>query len=197
MQLKEKHETYGHSYDGVTGLYLLPVRIYPEADGACPLPDCTVDFPPAMNHGVHQAWRINAQRKAWEVVSDYRGVMLWDKASVQPVANLLGLGELPGQDVTVIPPIAVEPGRPVRNRWDYTLNAWVLEPDYSQRPLWKKASAEPAAPLSAGEALPDSLTTVAPPHHEMGPWRFNDASGGWEKRPDGRGGSSSLTDETA
>src|SRR5678816_3333590 len=136
MQLKTDHEIYGHSFDASTGLYVLPIRIYPEADGSCPLPNNTVDFPPAEQAGAHQAWRINAERTAWETVADFRGVMLWDKNTGVPAPNQLALGELPPPSVTIQRPQPIEPGEPLANRWNDALDAWELVPDYTQTPIW-------------------------------------------------------------
>lgn len=183
MQLKSSHETYGHSFDEATGLYLLPIRLYPEADGSCPMPNHTVDFPPIDKAGQHQAWRINADRTQWETVADFRGVMLWDKATGMPVPNLLALADLPPPTVTVQPPQVIAPGQPAANRWNHALDAWELVPDYSQTATWDKATGFNLPQLAVGEPLPTTATTLAPPRDNSGPWRYNDADSAWESVP--------------
>lgn len=183
MQLKTDHEIYGHSFDEQTGLYLLPVRIYPEADGGCPMPINTVDFAPRQHCGYYEAWRINAERTAWETVPEYRGVALWDKATGVAVPNQLALGDLPPPSVTVKPPLAIAPGEPATNRWNESRNAWELVPDYSQTAIWEKATGFFLPPLAVGEPLPATATALAPPRDNTGPWRYSEAQGGWESVP--------------
>lgn len=183
MQLKESHETYGHSFDEVTGLYLLPTRIYPEADGSCPLPDNTVDFPPMDSAGARQAWRINADRTAWETVADFRGVMLWDKATGLAAPNMLALGDLPSPSLTAQAPLAIAAGQPAANRWNVALETWELVPDFSQTAIWEKATGLNLPPLAVGEPLPATATDLAPPRDSTGPWRYSDAQSRWESMP--------------
>ncbi|HGM4787014.1 MULTISPECIES: hypothetical protein [Stenotrophomonas] len=183
MQLKTDHEIYGHSFDALTGLYVLPIRIYPEADGSCPLPNNTVDFPPVEQAGAHQAWRINAERTAWETVADFRGVMLWDKNTGVPAPNQLALGELPPPSVTIQRPQPIEPGEPLANRWNDALDAWELVPDYTQTPIWDKATGFYLPQLAVGEPLPATATALAPPRDHTGPWRYSETQGGWESVP--------------
>lgn len=171
----------GHCYDAATRAYVLPVRLFPEPDGSCNLPENTVTVAPADTPGSYQALRLNESLTAWELVPDYRNVMLWQKASAMPVPNRVALGDVPDDDVTVLAPLPVDAGTPARNRWSKDLQGWELVPDYSQRPLWEKATAQSTAPLAAGEALPDALTTLPPPRNDAGPWRFDDASETWVK----------------
>jgi hypothetical protein len=180
MQLKETYETYGHSFDEVTGLYLFPIRIYPEADGSCPLPDNTVDFPPMDNAGARQAWRINADRTAWETVADFRGVMLWDKDTGLAAPNMFALGDLPSPSLTAQAPLAIAAGQPAANRWNVALETWELVPDFSQTAIWEKATGLNLPPLPVGEPLPATATDLAPPRDSTGPWQYSDAQSRWE-----------------
>ena len=182
MQLQTPHEIYGHSFDESTGQYLLPVRVYPEADGSCPLPLNTVDFPPADPVGPQQAWRINDTRTAWEVVDDFRGVMLWDTTTGYPVANRLALAERPPVGTTPLAPLAVAPGAPVANRWNTQHNAWELVPDYSHTPIWAKSTGGVLPMLPVGEALPATAINIAPPTDAGTPVRFDDVVGAWVVR---------------
>jgi len=182
MQLKDTPPVYGHSFDLATGIHLLPVRVFPEPDGSCPLPDNTVDFPPTEKTGPNQAWRINAERTAWELVHDFRYVMLWDKRSATPAPNGLALDELPHAHLTVLPPPTVVPGTPARNAWSEQLGAWVQVPYYSQTPTWDKASGAALPPMAPGEPLPATATDQAPPRDGEGPWRYSDVQGRWEAK---------------
>lgn len=183
MQLKQSHETYGHSFDEVTGLYLLPIRIYPEADGSCPLPDNTVDFPPVQQAGRYQAWRISADRSAWETVADFRSAMLWDKATAMAAPNTLALGDQLPSTVTLDAPLPVAMGQPAANRWSDALDSWVLVPDYSQTAIWEKATGCNLPQLAVGEPLPATATDQPPPRDDTGPWRYSDAQSVWEPIP--------------
>lgn len=181
MQLQTTHEVYGHSFDAATGQYLLPVRVYPEGDGTCPLPHDTVDFPPTEPVGPHQTWRINAARSGWDVVDDFRGVMLWDTASGYPAPNRLALAERPPTGTTTLAPLAVEPGTPLANRWNPQRGAWELVPDYSHTPIWDKATGNVLPLLAAGLALPEAAIDIAPPTGGA-QVRFDDAQGSWVTR---------------
>ena len=181
MQLQTPHEIYAHSFDATTGQYLLPVRVYPEADGTCPLPQDTVDFPPTEPLGPRQTWRINAARSGWDVVEDFRGVMLWDTATGYPVQNQLALAERPPIGITTLAPLSVAPGQPLSNRWNPDHSAWELVPDYSQTPIWDKTTGSVLPLLAAGLALPDAAIDIAPPTGGA-QVRFDDAQGVWVTR---------------
>lgn len=180
----------GHCYDATTRAYVLPVRLFPESDGSCNLPENTVTVAPADTPGPYQALRLNELLTAWELVPDYRNVMLWQKASAMPVPNRLALGDVPDDDVTVLAPLPVDAGIPARNRWNTASACWELVPDYSQRPLWKKSTGKIVEPLAVGDDLPATLTVVPPPR-EPGSWQFNDELEQWERQPDAE---STLTD---
>lgn len=183
MQINATTQVFGHSYDEITGIYLLPVRVFPEADGRIPLPDNTVDFPPAQKLARNQVWRINELHTEWDVVPDYRGVMLWNKTSGQPAPNTLALGDYPPQAVTDLPPLTIAAGVPAANRWSNLLCAWELVPDYSQTAIWEKATGVNLPQLAVGEPLPATATALAPPRDASGPWRYSDAQGAWETVP--------------
>lgn len=170
MQLKTSQQFYGHSFDEATGQYLMPVRVYPESDGSCPLPHNAVNFPPAEPIGPQQTWRINDARSAWEVVDDFRGVMLYAKATGLPVPNVMALGNALSDDLTTSRPVAIGSNEPLCNQWDASIGAWRLVPDYSRTPLWEKATALPANPLPVGLALPLELTTLPPSHGARSRW---------------------------
>jgi len=183
VQLQTPQQFYGHSFDEATGQYMLPVRVYPEADGSCPLPQNTVDFPPTEPLGSHQTWRINHARTEWDVVDDFRSVMLWDTASGCPAPNGLALGERPPVGVTTLAPLVVAPGERLSNRWNAQSRSWRLVPDYSHTPIWAKASGSVLPMLEAGMALPASAIDVPPPTGGV-PVRFDDAQRLWVESKD-------------
>ena len=51
--------------------------------------------------------RLDAARQAWELVPDYRGVMLWDTGTATPLPNRLLLGDDLPEGVTVLPPLTI------------------------------------------------------------------------------------------
>lgn len=179
MQLKEPQEIHGHSFDELTGKYLLPVRIYREADGSCPLPHNTVDFPPHGKIEQHETWRINAERTAWDIVPDYRGVMLWDKATAAPVLNELSLAEIPPDTCTLLSPIPISPADPAMNVWCVEEDTWTLGPDFSRTPVWEKSNGAILPMMQPGEPLPASATVKAPPRDINGPVYFDDSLDRW------------------
>lgn len=171
--------TTAHSFDPVTREYVLPVKVYSDGQGNWQLPDSTVLVAPKRQPGALEALRLSASGSAWQVVPDYRRCRLWDKATATPIVNGLALGELPAKDTTHLPPLQVAPGAHQCCVWDAKAGAWGLSPDYSSALLYEKASGALAAPLPPGTALPDSLTTTAPPDPAAGPWEFDSATGGW------------------
>lgn len=173
--------TTAHSFDPVTREYILPIKVYCDDQGNWQLPDNTVMAAPKREAGPLEALRLSASGSAWQVVPDYRRCMLWDKATATPVANGLALGEQPPKGTTHLPPLQVELGAHQRCVWDAKTGAWGLSPDYSSALLYEKASGALAAPLLPGTALPDSLTTTAPPDPAAGPWEFDSATGGWAR----------------
>ncbi|WP_164276560.1 hypothetical protein [Stenotrophomonas sp. B1-1] len=178
---------YGHSVDLATGAYLRPVRLFPSADGTWPLPENVVAFAPTVEPGPYQWLRLDAARQAWELVPDYRGAMLWDTGTATPLPNRLQLGDDLPEGLTVLPPLTIEPGAPLRNVWNAQAQAWELIPDYSGRPLWHKADGSVASPLPPGEPLPDELTDMRPPADVEAPVRFVEPEG-WIQiaRPSGQ-----------
>lgn len=173
--------TTAHSFDPVTREYVLPIKVYSDDHGNWQLPDNTVLAAPKRDAGPLEALRLSASGSAWQVVHDYRRCRLWTKATAKPLSNSLALGELPPKEATHLPPIPVEFGAPQRNVWDAKAGAWCLVPDFSSVPLYDKASGMPAAPLSPGTALPDTLTTIAPPDPASGAWTFDSATVRWTR----------------
>ena len=171
-----------YSYDPVTRELLgtINVLLSPN-DGTYPLPPSTVEFSPGGPAGLFQRYRLTAALDAWEAVPDYRYVMLYAKATAQPVANALILGQMLPDEVTTSRPVAFGSDEPLRNRWDEVAGTWRVIPDYSRVPLWEKATGMPIEPLDIGQSLPHELTPLPPPHGERSQW--DEATAAWATDP--------------
>ncbi|MCS3807772.1 phage tail protein [Xanthomonas sp. 4461] len=153
-----------YAFDPNTGEFTGPVVVYlSELEGRYPLPPNTVSTTPAPPAGLYQRHRLSSAKGAWEVVPDYRGVMLYSTDTAAPVANTLALGDALPLGCTTSQPIAFLPGDFRRNVWDDVRASWRADPDYSAVLVWEKATGAIAARLAAGIELPGQLTTVAPP----------------------------------
>lgn len=181
--------TYAYSFDTTTREYLCAVLVYlSPTEGTYHLPPNVVEAKPPTEMGPHQAARLNATGEAWEIVPNYRGLMLWDIATGRPVPNTLQLGETPPSGVTADPPPVFSDAQPLRNVWNPTARAWQQEPDYSRFPVWWRATGELAPRMPSGHELPDTLTTQGPPTpgaHQAVQW--NDEHATWVFVADYRG----------
>jgi|GEM_PF-1008626 len=181
--------TYAYSFDTITREYLCAVLVYlSPAEGTYHLPPNVVEAKPPAEMGPREAARLNAIGDAWDIVPNYRGVMLWDIATGRPIPNTLQLGELPAAGVTAEPPPVFSDAQPLRNVWNPTAHAWQQEPDYSRFPVWWKATGDLAPRVPSGRDLPDTLTTQCPPTpgtHQAVQW--NDAHATWAFVADYRG----------
>ncbi len=170
---------FAHAFDPSTRAYMGPVRLQPSPDGTWHLPDCTVGVAPAQAADQCQALRLADDESRWELVTDFRNRMLWDKATAMPVPNRLSLGEPLPSGVTLAEPIRLDGTTPHCNAWDAARGEWTLQPDYSGRPIWNKADGSLAAPLQRGQPLPDTVTDHAPPLERSGPIAYDDGAGAW------------------
>lgn len=178
-----------YSFDRNTREFLCIVLVYlsPE-EGTYHLPPNVVEFAPPTGLGPREAVRLNANGDAWEIVPNFRSVMLWDITTCRPVPNMLQLGEAPASGTTAEPPPLFSDAEPVRNVWNTKARAWQQEPDYSRFTVWWKATGEPAPKMPSGQALPDTLTTQCPP--VPGPrqaLRWNEEHSTWAFIADFRG----------
>lgn len=179
---------HAYSFDLITREYLREVLVYlnPE-EGTYYLPANVVDIaPPSV--GAREAARLNPKGDAWEIVVNFRGVMLWDIATGRPVPNTLQLGDVPAAGTTAEPPPIFSDAEPVRNVWNTTSHAWRQEPDYSRFPVWWKATGKLAPAVPSGQPLPGTLTTLSPPIpgvHQTVQW--NDEHSVWVLIADFRG----------
>lgn len=173
--------TKTREYLGELDAYLSPL------EGTYPLPSNVVFVEPGPDPGPRKARRLKQDGSAWEVIDDFRYIMLWDTSTAQPVSNALALGETPPAGTTHLPPPTFEVRDHKCAAWDTDLHAWIAAPDYSRSVLWTKASAQRALPLAPGSALPDTLTTQQPPRgdHICAVW--NAARDDWDAVPDYRG----------
>lgn len=149
------------------------------ASGTYSVPaNATLIEPPDTQLIPFKSSRFDARAQRWEVISDFRRVMLYSKSTSLPVANTLSLGDPLPFDVTTCAPIAFSAEDHCRNAWLENRNCWRLEPDFSGVRLWDKSDGSPSPGIPAGAALPGHLTTVTPTC--SGPnQRFDDMTGEW------------------
>ena len=180
---------HAYSFDDVTRELLGHVEVFlSPLEGEYFLPRNVVDIAPPANIDTHQYARLNQAATAWDVVHDYRRVMLWDTTTARPVPNTLALGDALPEGMTAEAPPVFSDHEPLLNLWDPTEQAWRQAPDYSRTPVWSKATALRAPSPAPGEALPDSLTTRMPPRADVhqAP-RWNTQQDDWELVADYRG----------
>lgn len=177
------------SFDPSTRAYLGAVTVFlSPLEGQYFLPDNVVEFAPPSGLAPNTSCRLNVAGDGWDVVPDFRRVMLYTKANATPVANTLQLGELPPQDVTAVPPAIFSDTVPRRNAWDEAANAWREIPDYSRHHVYDKATGEFVASPAPGAELPDTQTTqMPPPPQKYRAPQWNEASNTWDVVPDFRG----------
>ncbi|MGH8040388.1 MAG: phage tail protein [Stenotrophomonas sp.] len=171
------------SYDPVTRELLGNITVFlSPADGTYPLPPSAVEFSPGDSAGLFRRHRLTIALDAWETVADFRHVMLYAKATAEPVANTLSLGEALSDDLTTTQPIVFGPDDHCRNQWDDAAKAWRAIPDFSLIPLWDKSTAVLVDSLPVGQPLPFELTTIAPPRGNADVARWDELIGGWVKK---------------
>jgi len=174
---------------GTVQVFLSPI------EGEYFLPSNVVIVAPSGDLGPNQAFRLNASGDAWDVVADYRRVMLYDIATARVVPNMLAFGDALPVGVTAVPPPIHSEQAPLRNVWDANAGAWREEPDYSRFVAFDKATGAAAPRLAPGEALPASLTLLQPPpvaDHKTPLW--HEVSASWELVDDYRGTTYWLAD---
>jgi hypothetical protein len=166
--------TKTREYLGELDAYLSPL------EGTYPLPSNAVFVEPGPDPGPRKTRRLSLDGTRWDVVDDFRYIMLWDTATAQPIPNALALGETPPAGTTHLAPPRFEANDYQCATWGAEANAWVAAPDYSRCPLWVKATAGRATPLPAGINLPETLTTLAPPLSEHLRAVWNEATSSWD-----------------
>lgn len=178
-----------YSFDDTTREYLGIVEVFlSPLEATYFLPRNVVALAPPTALGPHERARLNADGTAWEIVPDFRRVMLWDTATGTPIANTLSLGEALPPGVTAEPPPVLRSDMPLTNVWDDESDAWRQLPDYSRTPVWSKATGQRAVSPAPREPLPDTLTTRPPPvasTHQALQW--NALHDVWELATDYRG----------
>ncbi|WDM66290.1 phage tail protein [Xanthomonas cucurbitae] len=173
-----------YAFDPTTGEFIGTVTVYlSEMEGRYPLPPNTVAVEPVPAAGLYQRHRLSTATGSWEVVPDYRGVMLYSTDTAAPLANMLTLGDALPKGCTTSQPIAFLPSDFRRNVWDDARASWRADPDYSAALVWEKATGAIAPRLAAGIALPGQLTTVAPPMTVDGTLQWDEAAQGWIVQP--------------
>ncbi|MDV2453695.1 phage tail protein [Xanthomonas hortorum] len=178
------HTSTAYAFDSTTGEYTGPVTVYlSELEGRYPLPPNTVATAPAPPAGLYQRHRLSSATASWEVVPDYRGVMLYSTDTALPIANTLALGDALPQGCTTSQPITFLPSDYRRNVWDAVRASWRADPDYSAALVWEKATGAIAPRLAAGVALPGQFTTVAPPMTVDGTLVWDEDAQAWSVLP--------------
>ncbi|MGD6581374.1 phage tail protein [Xanthomonas citri pv. citri] len=173
-----------YAFDPTTGEFTGPVTVYlSELEGRYPLPPNTVAAAPSPAPGLYQRHRLSSAG-TWELVADYRGVMLYSTDTAAPIANTLALGDALPAGCTTSQPIAFLPSDFRRNVWDDARASWRADPDYSAALVWEKATGAIAPRLAAGSALPGQLTTVAPPQLVDGTLQWDEAAQDWTVQPE-------------
>ncbi|QBN30930.1 phage tail protein [Xanthomonas oryzae pv. oryzae] len=173
-----------YAFDPTTGEYTGPVTVYlSELEGRYPLPPNTFATAPTPPAGLYERHRLSSLSGMWELVADYRGVMLYSIDSAAPIANTLALGDALPQGCTTSQPMAFLPSDYRRNVWDATRRSWRADPDYSAALVWEKATGAIAPRLAAGVALPGQLTTVAPPVSIDGTVVWDEDAQAWSVQP--------------
>lgn len=192
--LPEAKDAY--SFDHNTRELLGMVRVFlAPIEGKYFLPENVVDVSPIGTLRAREKFRLNAEGDAWEIVNDFRRVMLYATATGRIVPNALALGDALPVGVTAEPPPIHSDQEPIRVVWDSKASAWREESDYSRFAVYDKVTGKMAPHLSPGVALPDTLTFVAPPvpaEHTAPEW--SEASGAWTLVADYRGTTYWLAD---
>jgi len=178
---------WGYGFDPATNEYTGPVRLVASLSGGYALPYGTVGFAPAEPIDTFESYQLNAAKDAWARVVDYRGARLFRKATAEPVANTLALGEALPEDLTTEPPTLYGWADCLANAWDDGTNTWKAVPDYSSHPVWEKASAAMVKPPACGEPLPDTVTALPPPGGVHIAAKWDDATEAWDAVADYRG----------
>lgn len=180
-----------YSFDDTTREYLGRVEVFlSPLEATYYLPRNVVEVAPPMDLGIHERARLNVDVSAWEVVPDFRRVMLWDTATCTPIANVLALGERVPDGATAEAPPILSHDTPLTNVWDSNAKMWRQLPDYSRTPVWSKATGQRAASPAPRDPLPDTLTVIAPPSvsaHQAPQW--NALRDSWDIVLDYRGAS--------
>lgn len=178
-----------YSFDDTTREYLGVVEVFlSPLEGTYFLPRNVVDIAPPTDTDLHERARLNAKSTAWNIVPDFRRCMLWNTLTCNPMPNRLALGDALPQGATADAPPVLSSDQPLMNVWDDDTRAWSQRPDVSRTPVWSKDTAHIAASPPPGEALPDTLTVIAPPtidRHQAPRW--NAQHSGWDIVPDYRG----------
>jgi len=180
---------HAYSFDEATRELLGPVEVFlSPLEGTYYLPRNVVAIAPPSIVDPHRRARLNDDGTAWDIVPDFRRVMLWDTATGLPVANALALGDTLPDSVTADAPPVFSAHEPLQNVWDRAALAWRQVPDYSRTPVWDKSTAQRVPSPAPGEPLPDTVTILAPPRldvHQAPRW--NAALDQWERVADFRG----------
>jgi hypothetical protein len=117
--------TKTREYLGELDAYLSPL------EGFYPLPSNATFAQPGADPGPRKTRRLSQHGTDWEVVDDFRYIMLWDTSTALPVPNTLTLGEMPPPGLTHVAPPGNDLKDGVHPVWDELSNMWTVVPDQS------------------------------------------------------------------
>lgn len=153
-----------HCYSEHTGEYLTATKVFRDSPrGEFSLPPNTTAVPPTGDVSANRTHRFDRATESWSVVSDFRHARLYSRATGYAVTNELLLGDELSGEITIDAPPLTRPADHQAFRWDEPRGGWVIIPDFSQTPLWRKDNGELASAILCGEALPHGITTNRPP----------------------------------
>lgn len=115
--------TKTREYLGELDAYLSPL------EGTYPLPSNAIFVEPGPAPGPLKTHRLTQDGGTWEVVDDFRYIMLWDTSTARPVPNTLMLGGKPPSSLTHIAPPLCDPKDRTHSVWDPLTNTWTIAPD--------------------------------------------------------------------
>ncbi|KUE88873.1 hypothetical protein ASL20_09615 [Cupriavidus necator] len=171
-------------YDPVTGEFTGPVKAFlSPLEGTYPLPANAIEVLPPHQPGPMQGWRVNDAGDGWIEVPDFRGVVIFSKASGKQVTPPKFGEQLP-DDLTAEPPPEPEPYQMAV----WADGKWTLAPDYSGAVVYEKATGARTNAPAAGEPLPADTTLLPPPKFEdYQAAQWDEGAQAWAIVPDMRG----------
>jgi hypothetical protein len=123
-------------YDSTGREYLGNVEVYLQLDKTYALPSNVIEAQPPKELKPYTWPRRNVQGDDWDLVPDYRSVMLWDKTTARPVPNNLKLGDRLPASLTVMTPPTFAPDEHKAPSWDSQTQTWTSEPDWRGFHYW-------------------------------------------------------------
>jgi hypothetical protein len=175
MQISTSSEgleyAFAYGYSQRTWEFTQPLRVYRSGPGLpFSLPPFSTLVAPPGELAAHLVSIFNPERDAWTTATDFRAARLYAKATGAEVRNSLSIGDAIPDALTIEAPPDLESRRFKALTWSESDGTWALVDDFSQVPLWRKATAQLALPIPQGKPLPGDLTPFAPPSGEGVRW---------------------------